>query len=218
MSWSMSCIHARPVWYRCPVVVHESRRIVPTDITQRRGLRTVAAARAAVDLAAWQPSPRFACAVLAAVVQQRICTGQLLSAALVTAGRVRHARHMRLAIQDITQGSQTLGELDLVRYCRRHRIELPNRQRIRRDSRGRKRYLDVEWDCSDGSVLVLEVDGLHHVDAENWVEDMRRERAFVRPGRRVLRCANVEVRLDSPDLLGDLIANGVPRVVTAVRR
>ncbi len=47
---------------------------------------------------------------------------------------------------------------------------------------------------------------------------MRRERAFVRPGQRVLRCANVEIRLDSPDLLTDLIANGVPRLVTATRR
>ncbi len=180
------------------LVVHESRRLVPSDITQRRGLRTMEGARAAIDLAAWQPSPRFACAVLAAVVQQRISTGRLLSATLVTVGRVRHARHMRMAVQDIVQGSQTLGELDLVRYCQRHRIEPPNRQRIRRDSRGRKRYLDAEWDCSDGSVVVLEVDGLHHVDAENWVEDMRRERAFVRPGRRVLRCANVEIRLPRP--------------------
>ena len=111
-----------------------------------------------------------------------------------------------MAVQDIVQGSQTLGELDLVHYCRRHRIEPPNRQRIRRDSRGRRRYLDAEWDCSDGSVVV---------------EDMRRERAFVRPGQRVLRCANVEIRLDSPDLLTDLIANGVPRnprLVTTTRR
>ncbi len=48
------------------------------------------------------------------------------------------------------------------------------------------------------------------------VSDMRRERAFVRPGRRVLRCANVEVRLDAVDLVADLIANGVPRTATVV--
>ena len=205
--------------------VHESRRLRPGDIVRRRGLPTTAADRSAIDLAAWQPYPRFAYAVLAAVVQQRLATGERLARTMATAGRIRHARHMRAAVGDIAAGSQTLSEIDLVRWCRKHGLAEPARQRKRRDSAGRLRYLDVEWDCAGGTTLVLEIDGLHHKDVENWVGDMKRERSFVRPGRAVLRAANVEIRLESAELVADLVANGVPgrgcpapaRLVTVTR-
>ncbi|MDQ3417043.1 MAG: hypothetical protein M3474_08150 [Actinomycetota bacterium] len=193
------------------LVVHESRRLVPGDLVVRQGIRATDAARSAIDMCAWQPSPRFAYAVLAAVVQQRLTTARLLTERLDAAGAIRHVRHMRAAIADIGAGAQTLGEIDIARVCRRHGLAEPHRQRMRRDSSGRRRYLDCEWDCDDGTVLVLEVDGLHHLEAAHWVRDMQRERAFVRPDRRVLRCANVELRVDPTDLVADLIANGVPR-------
>lgn len=198
------------------LVVHESRRLVPEDLVVRGGIRATDAARSAIDMCAWQPSARFAYAVLAAVVQQRLTTARLLTERLDAAGAIRHVRHMRAAIADIGAGAQTLGEHDVARVCLRHGIAEPHRQRMRRDSSGRRRYLDCEWDCDDGTVLVLEVDGLHHLEAAHWVRDMQRERAFVRPGRRVLRCANVELRLDSADLAADLIANGVPRTLKLV--
>jgi len=50
------------------LVVHESRRLVSSHIVHRRGLATTTAARSAVDMAAWQRHPRFACTVLAAAV------------------------------------------------------------------------------------------------------------------------------------------------------
>ena len=52
----------------------------------------------------------------------------------------------------------------------------PGRQAVRRDRPGRRRYLDCEWDLADGRVVVLEVDGSHHVEVEHWEADMKRER------------------------------------------
>ncbi len=150
------------------LVVHESRRLTAGDLVARRGLRATDAARLAIDMSAWQANPRLAYAVLAAAVQQRLTTARLLAERLDRAGAVRHAGHLRMAIADISAGAQTLGEMDVGRLCRQHGIAEPNRQRLRCDSAGRRRYLDCEWDCADGTVLILEIDGLHHLEAVHW--------------------------------------------------
>jgi hypothetical protein len=54
------------------VRVHESRRLWPEDVIQRGRLPCTAVERSAIDAAAWQPFPRFACLMLAAVVQRRL--------------------------------------------------------------------------------------------------------------------------------------------------
>jgi hypothetical protein len=53
------------------VRVHESRRLRPEFLIELGGLPCTDVARSAIDAAAWQPWPRFACALVAAVVQQR---------------------------------------------------------------------------------------------------------------------------------------------------
>jgi hypothetical protein len=81
----------------------------------------------------------------------------------------------------------------------------------RTDVDGRVRYLDCEWDLGDGRCGVLEVDGRHHLDVRSWQADMRRERAQVVAGRRLLRATNLELRLEPGVVARDLIALGVPR-------
>ncbi len=212
-----SSVPALP-WLR----IHESRRLTADDITRRNGLPVTNAARSFIDRAAWQPFPRFVYAVTAAAVQQRLTRPPALSDELRRAGRVRHARHLRLALADIAGGAESLGEIDLAALCRRHRIAAPARQRIRKDRRGRRRYLDAEWDLDDGSTLVLEVDGSHHMDAEHWTADMQRERRVTVGSRRrttVLRCSAAEVRIEGAELAKDLVDAGVAhlprRLVTA---
>ena len=195
------------------LVVHESRRVQPEDHIWRAGLRSTGTPRSVLDAAAWQPWPRFACALLAAVLQQRLCTVDEVDAALGRAGRIRHKAHLRVALRDIAGGAEALSELDLTAVCRRSGLQPPDRQSRRRGSDGRLRYLDAEWVLPDGRRVVLEVDGAHHLEVEHWQADMRRDRALVVTGATVLRATGLEVRLEPDSVVADLLAAGVPRVV-----
>jgi hypothetical protein len=197
-------------YHRFPgVQIHESRRFRATDVVASAGIPRLRAARSALDAGAWQPYPRYACGVLAAVVQQRICTPTDLATELPTVGRIRHKRAMRLAVQDISGGAEALSEIDIAAMCRRFGLRSPDRQSIRRDSSGRKRYLDCEWLLDCGRVVVLEVDGSHHLLVEHWEADMRRERSVVLSGRQVLRASANEARHDQGAIAADLAAAGV---------
>jgi hypothetical protein len=193
------------------VVVHESRRVKPEWHVRDDGLPRTPVARSAIDAAAWQPWPRFACAMMAAVVQQRLVTAHELDAELAYVGRVRHKAYLREAIRDIAGGAEALSEIDLARLCRRFGLAPPRQQSRRRGSNGQLRFLDAEWDLPDGQVLVLEVDGAHHLQVQHWEADMRREREVVISGRRVLRATSYEVRVEARLVASDLAAAGVPR-------
>jgi hypothetical protein len=197
------------------VVYHESRRFNEQDIVMIKGLNATRHPRSAIDAGAWQRWPRFACAMLAAAVQQRLCTAEQLAATLATVGRVRHKAHMRMAIADIARGAQAMGEIDVARLCRRFHLQPPSRQRVRRDANGHVRYLDCEWDLTDGSVVVLEVDGTHHHLVAQWEADMKRERKLVISRRWVLRASNLQLRYEPEDVASDLLAMGVPLVRAA---
>ncbi len=195
------------------LVVHESRRVQPDEHVCRAGLRCTPPARSVLDAAAWQPWPRFAGALLAAAVQQRLCTVDEVDVALQRIGRIRHKAHLREALRDIAGGAEAASELDLARLCRQFGLLAPNRQVRRRSPEGRWRYLDAEWVLSDGRRIVLEVDGAHHLDVEHWQADIRRDRALVAGGAAVLRATSLELRLEPQVVAEDLLAAGVPRVV-----
>jgi hypothetical protein len=194
------------------VRVHESRRLRLEDLVLSGGLPRTETARSVLDAAAWQPYPRFACLMVAAAVQQRLTTAERLDAAMRTVGRIRHKGYLRLAIADVATGAESLDEIDLADLCRKFGLVAPNRQRRRRDSAGRWRYLDSEWDIPTGEVVVLEIDGLHHLDAANWQADMKRERSIVITRRWVLRATVFEMRLEAASVYSDLRAMGVPRL------
>ncbi len=192
------------------VVVHESRRLGEARWIEDRGLRRTEDPRSVIDAAAWQPWPRFACLMLAAAVQQRLCTPAELEHALSYVGRVRHKAYLRVALADIARGAHALGELDVAAVCRRFRLAPPQRQTKRRDRGGGWRFLDCEWDLPSGEIVVLEIDGGHHMNAVHWQEDMRRERGIVISRRWVLRATSLEVRLEPHLIVADLKAMGVP--------
>lgn len=198
------------------VTVHESRRIRPEFQVVDEGLPRTETARSAVDAAAWQPWPRFACALLAAVVQQRICTVDDLERALHLVGRVRHKRHLRETLGDLRGGSQAMSELDLVRICDKYGLRRPTQQVRRCDKDGTPRYLDALWRLRDGRTIVLEIDGRHHMEVEHWQADVRRERAIVIGGAQVLRTTSIELRTDPGDIMADLRAIGVPSCQNSV--
>jgi hypothetical protein len=195
------------------ITVHESRRVKPEDHVLRHGLRCTEVPRSALDAAAWQPWPRFACALVAAVVQQRLCTAAQLEEAMQQIGRIRHKAYLREALHDISGGAEALSELDLARTCRRFGLQEPDRQKRRRAADGRWRYLDAEWLLADGRRVVLEVDGAHHLDVQHWQADMRRDRGLAARGVVLLRATALELRLEPGVLVADLLAAQVPRVV-----
>lgn len=155
-------------------------------------------------------SVRRAIGMVAAVVQQELSTPSKLATAILQIRKLRHKRHLSLALGDIAGGAQSFAEIDVGRICRDAGLPPPDRQVLRRDPSGRRRYLDCEWHLPDGRIVVLEIDGSFHMRTEHWVRDMQRERAIVVDGRIVLRCSSVEIRLESWRIVRDLVRVGVP--------
>jgi hypothetical protein len=161
--------------------------------------------------AAEQDSVRTVRGVLAAVVQQRLATAEQLLVELRRLGRLRHAAEMRTTLTEIAGGAQSVAELDVRRMCRRHGLAAPQRQVKRRDTDGRVRYTDCEWRLADGRTLVLEVDGIFHMDVEQWEDDLSRQRALSATDRVIVRCTSRELRDADQRVARDLIRLGVPR-------
>lgn len=154
---------------------------------------------------------RRAIGLVAAVVQQQLSTTERLLQQARMTRKLRNGRSITLALQDIAGGAHSFAEIDIGRLCAEAGLQAPERQRLRLDRQGRRRYLDCEWVLPDGTVVVLEIDGSFHLRTEHWWRDMKRERAIVISGRRVLRCSSVELRLEPSEIIADLLAVGVPR-------
>jgi very-short-patch-repair endonuclease len=184
-----------------PVAVHYSIMLTPGDAHPLREPRRTRVARSLVDAAAWMGSDRGAQAVLAAGVQQRLArAGDLLAVVARNQRRPRRAM-IRATLDDIAGGAQALSELDLVRLVRRYRLPEPDRQAPRRDSAGRRRWLDAVWEAAR---LIVEVDGIHHIDAAEYWADMDRDNDFTLNGYRVLRFPAFVVRYRADYVAGKI--------------
>lgn len=104
-------------------------------------------------------------------------------------------------LDDLAGGSQAMSEVDLVRLCRRGGLPVPVRQGVRRDGAGRRRYLDAEWQLPDGRRVLLEVDGVGHLDPARWYDDLLRAAEVGRPGEVVLRLPARALRTDEARVL-----------------
>jgi hypothetical protein len=153
-----------------------------------------------VVAAATFDSPRPACGLFAAAVQQRTLRPEDLSEALDRAVRTRHRAVLRSAVADIAQGSDALSEIDLVRLCRRFGLPAPAQQAVRRERSGRRRYLDASWRRRDGRLVVVEVDGALHLSAKRWWDDQLRQNEISLGDALVLRFPSVIVRTQ-PELV-----------------
>jgi hypothetical protein len=160
------------------------------------GKRIQAVEDAAVRATGSFRSPRPACGLLAAVVQQRLAEVTRLSDAVRAATRTKHRHVLLQAVADITGGSQALSEIDFLRLCRTARLPLPRRQEVRRDSMGRRRYLDASWRRADGRLVVVEVDGAVHLSPRRWWDDQLRQNELTLGEAMVLRFPSVVVRTE----------------------
>jgi len=191
--------HTRiPDWVR----IHESRRFTPADIRRGAGPPRTSIARSVIDAATWSASPRRACAILCASVQQRLTGPERLDVELGRAGAIRHAAILRQILGDISGGGHTLAEIDLTVLARRAGLPPPRRQVLRREPSGKARYVDAEVELPDGSILAIEIDGAVHLQPTSWWNDMARQNELTIGGQPVLRFPTPVIRLE-PDTVVD---------------
>lgn len=207
------------------VIVDDELSFEPVDgvrfFRSRRDFRSIRHRRADLPLcrvepaallfAGYERSTRTAQGLLAATVQQRLTTANDLLAELSALKPLRRSRMFRAALEDIGGGAQSLAELDVKRMCRSSGLPQPRRQVARRDSTGRRRFTDCEWELADGSLLVLEVDGGFHMEVEHWEDDLARQRRLTAPGRLIVRCTSRELRDEPAAVAADLVALGLQR-------
>lgn len=153
-------------------------------------------------------TPRPACGILAATVQQRMLRHGDLVAALDGNRWVRHHHHLLAAAHDIGQGVEALSEIDFARLCRRNGLPEPIRQAVRPDPTGRRRYLDAEWVSRHGRRVVAEVDGALHSIVRRWWDDQLRQNELVIAGDAVLRFPSPVLRAEE-SLVVDQLARAL---------
>ena len=187
-----------PPW----VKVHNSRRFTRRDIRPAATPPRTRIARSVIDAAVWTPNMRRACAIVCAAVQQRLTTPQRLATELRKAGAVRHVSMLRALLDDIAGGGHTLAEIELAPLARRAGLPPPRRQVLRREPNGKARYVDVEFDLPDGTVLAVEVDGAVHLEPLTWWDDMNRHNELTIAGSPTMRFPSMAIRL-APDVVVD---------------
>ena len=174
------------------LVVHYSRKLAKEDVHPLlRPVRT-RIGRSLVDAAAWMATDRGAQAILAAGVQQRLVrVGDLVREVDRNERPIRRAL-IKVTLDDIAGGSHALSELDfmtnVVRGCH---LPAPTRQVARRDSRGKRRWLDVFYEQAR---LVIEIDGAGHMDILEYWDNMDRDNDLKLAGYTVLRFPSYIVR------------------------
>jgi hypothetical protein len=168
------------------VVTHYSRALTDDDVHPDRHPRRTRIARSLIDAAVWMPTDRGAMAILAAGVQQGLVRADDLRQVTSRIELPRRRTLIGAAIGDIAGGARSMSELDfLYQVVRAFGLPEPSRQAPRRDTRGRRRWIDVLWD--DYKVAV-EVDGAQHAGdpLQRW-DDMERDIDLALDGYLTLR-------------------------------
>lgn len=187
------------------VVVHRSRVLGADDVHPARRPPRTRLTRSLLDAAAWSGSDNQARALLAAGVQQRLVRADQLMVALGRFPTLRRHALVVATLADIAGGAQALSELDFARLTRRFGLPAPDRQVMRCDGDGRRRWLDAYW---EEARLVVEVDGLWHMEVTAWWADMRRDNDLTISGLRVLRFPAFAVR-DQPGVVAAQIRSAL---------
>jgi hypothetical protein len=170
---------------------HRSERFDEFELDPSASPPRIKRARAFVDAAAWTTSPRIACALLVASVQQRLVTPSMLRREIIAAGSIRHCADLLVVVTDIEGGADSLAEIDFIKIARRVGLPPPLQQSIRCGPDGRRRYIDADF-----GAFSVEVDGALHLQTLNHWDDARRQNDLVIGGDRILRFPSIAFRVD----------------------
>lgn len=181
------------------VVVHESRRFDEADVVAS-GLRRTRPPVAAVHAALWAVSDRQAALFLVVPVQQRVVTVPQLHEVLLRVRRHPRRRVLLDVLRDLSDGAQSLNELDVARAFARRGLPRPTRQLLVELPSGRV-YLDIAWEQWG---IFLEVDGLQHDAAQARLADALRDLQLAGRGKTSVRLPVLAWRLDREAVLDAL--------------
>ena len=203
----------------CDVAIPSHRRVVggrllggSTLITHRvagldrwrwslRGLDILKPNAAVLHAMAWADSDQAAEWRLAASVQQRLTAVPTLRATLAQLPRLPRRALALAVLDDVELGAHAASELDFLRFCRHHRLPLPDALQLRVRA-GSVRYLDARWQRQRVS---LELDGAHHREVQQWNADLLRSLhlalAARGTGEQLIRLTRANLRHD-----GDVVA------------
>lgn len=178
-------------WRVKGVDVRQTRRWTREDLVLDGGVRRSRVEVAAVRQAMWSRTDREAALALTMSVQQGLTTADKIGEALLAVRRDRRRAFIAGVVMDLLGGVRSLGELDVVRECRRRGLPEPSKQVMRRGRNGTY-YLDILWEEWN---LVVEVDGIQHSWASEVVGDAIRQNDVVLQGARVLRLPLLGLRV-----------------------
>jgi len=186
----------RPRWIRA----HQ-----PRDEPTRHGrpART-SAARAAIDAAAWARSDNEAMMILTSSAQQGLTTAGQIARELSRRSSTTRAALVRGILVDLRGGATSSNELAFRRECLRRGLPTPRMQTRRRGDRVTR--TDAEFQLADGRLLIVEIDGIGHLDVASWHDDIARHNELATTtGALILRVTGWAVRND-PDPFFDVLA------------
>jgi hypothetical protein len=183
--------HGRQVTVRGGPVVRSSTQLGPDDVHPLRLPPRTRIARSIVDACRWAPTDNHARLILASAIQQRLVRGAAIRATLGRLRAVQRSNVIRTTLADVEGGAHSLPELDFTALLRTFGLPEPDRQAVRRDSRNLPRWLDAYFEKWR---LVVEIDGMWHMDASAWWADMDRQNELVVSGDRVLRFPSFAIR------------------------
>lgn len=197
--------------HRCRGVrVYETRRYRTEDVI-REGIPRMKPPTAAVHAALWARTNKEAALCIVAPVQQRLVAVDELAQAVDLVRRHARKKLLRGLVGDVASGIEAMGEREFARLCRRRGWPPPTRQQVRRLPSGRV-FFDVVW---EQFAVVVEIDGIQHLDAAVAAKDALKQNAATLDGARVLRIPNWALRADPEPFLDQveaaLIAGGWTR-------
>jgi very-short-patch-repair endonuclease len=176
------------------VDVRQTRRWSADDVASGSGPPRTRTEVAAVRAALWARSDKQAALVLTMTVQQGLATAEQLGVEMLRVRRDRRRAFIHAVLLDLIGGVRSLGERDFARECRRRGLPEPSRQAVRRGRNGAY-FLDVLWEEWQ---VVVEVDGIHHLWAQNVVSDALRHNDVTLQHATVLRLPLLGFRV-APD-------------------
>jgi hypothetical protein len=158
-----------------------------------------------VDAASWASTDAEARTILSAGIQQRLVRATDMLQIVEAVPNLRRRRVIKLTLRDVAGGAHSLPEIDFSELCRTFGLPDPSRQVPRFDSSGRRRWLDVFWDEFD---LVVEIDGLFHMEASQWWSDMWRGNEHAVRLEGVLRYPSFAIR-EEPERVASQVAEAL---------